>query len=114
MSRQSQILFLSDVGVFIVHVWCATQTRPRFNVPSERRSTTTRVGHPYPSGTGPGPGFEPGTFCLGGERSIVREARGGHPGIQYILGFKVDSRCIFRADSKSGGGRSLSVGQFVL
>ena len=41
MSRQSQILFLSDVGIFIVHVWCATQTRPRFNVPSERRGTTT-------------------------------------------------------------------------
>ena len=38
MSRQSQILFLSDVGIFIVHVWCATQTRPRFNVPSERRT----------------------------------------------------------------------------
>ena len=36
MSRQSQILFLSDVGIFIVHVWCATQTRPQFNVPSKR------------------------------------------------------------------------------
>ena len=38
MSRQSQILFLSDVGIFWVHVWCASQTRPRFNVPSERLS----------------------------------------------------------------------------
>ena len=35
LSRQSQILFLSDIGIFIVHVWWATQTRPRFNVPSE-------------------------------------------------------------------------------
>ena len=37
MSRQSQIRFLSDVGIFIVHAWCVAQTRPRFNVPSERR-----------------------------------------------------------------------------
>ena len=28
-----------------------TQTGPRFNVPSERRGTTTRVVHPYPHGT---------------------------------------------------------------
>ena len=33
MSRQSQILFLSDVGIFLVHDCCATQTRPRFDVP---------------------------------------------------------------------------------
>ena len=29
-----------NVGVFIVHVWCATQTRPRFNVSSEGRGAT--------------------------------------------------------------------------
>ena len=62
MSRQSQILFLSDVVIFIVHVWCATQTRPRFNVPSERRDTTTWVVHPYPTCTMPGPGIEPKPF----------------------------------------------------
>ena len=71
MSRQSQILFLSDVGIFIVHVWCATQTRPRFNVPSERRGTTTWVVHPYPTSTKPRAGLEPGTFWLGGERSTT-------------------------------------------
>ena len=32
MSLQLQILFLSDVGIFIVHAWCATQTRPQFNI----------------------------------------------------------------------------------
>lgn len=69
MTRQSQILFLSDVGIFIVHDWRVTQTRPRFNVPSERRGTTTWVVHPYPCGTMPGPGFEPGTFYVVGENS---------------------------------------------
>ena len=41
LSRQSQILFLSDVEIFIVHVWYATQSRPWFNVLSERRGVTT-------------------------------------------------------------------------
>ena len=40
MHRQSHIIFLSDVGIFIthiVHVWFATETRPRFYIPSDRR-----------------------------------------------------------------------------
>ena len=60
MSRQSQILFLSDVGIFTVHVWCATQTRPRFNVPSERRGTTTWVVHKSTPAPCPGRESNPG------------------------------------------------------
>ena len=62
MSRQSQILFLSDVGIFIVHAWCVTQTRPRFNVPSERRGVTTFSNTQTHRCTMPGPGIEPGPF----------------------------------------------------
>ena len=48
-----------------------TQTGPRFNVPSERRSTTTWVVHPYPISTMPARAIvEPGTFWLGVEYSI--------------------------------------------
>ena len=54
------ILFLSDVGIFIVHVWCATQTRPRFYVPSERRGVTSFSNTQIHSCTMPGPGIEPG------------------------------------------------------
>ena len=62
LSRQSQILFLSAVGIFTVHVWCATQTRPRFNVPSERRGITTFSNTQNHRCTMPGPGIEPGPF----------------------------------------------------
>ena len=64
MSRQSQILFLSDVGIFIyiVHAWCVTQTRPRFNVPSERRGVTRFSNTKTHRCTMPGPGIEPGPF----------------------------------------------------
>ena len=56
------ILFLSDVGIFIVHAWCATQTRPRFNVPSERRGVTSFSNTQNHRCTMPGPGIEPGPF----------------------------------------------------
>ena len=62
MSRQSQIRFLSDVGIFIVHAWCVTQTRPRFNVPSERRGITSFSNTQFHRCTMPGPGIEPGPF----------------------------------------------------
>ena len=62
ISRQSQILFLSDVRIFIVHAWCVTQTRPRFNVPSERRGVTTFSNTQTHRCTMPGPGIEPGPF----------------------------------------------------
>ena len=60
MSRQSQILFLSDVGIFIVYVWCATQTRPRSNVQFERCSITTCVTHKSIPAPFPGRGSNPG------------------------------------------------------
>ena len=62
INRQSQILFLGAVGIFIAHVWCATQTRPRFNVPSERRGVTTFNITQIHKCTMPGPGFKPGPF----------------------------------------------------
>merc|ERR1711963_873141 len=62
MSRQSQILFLSAVGFFIVHVWCAAQTRPRFYVPSERRGVTTFSNTHTHRCSMPMPGIEPGAF----------------------------------------------------
>jgi len=43
-SRCLQVLYEPAVTnslpqkIFIVHVWCTAQTRPRFSVPSERRS----------------------------------------------------------------------------
>ena len=58
------ILFLSAVGFFIVHVWCATQTRPRFYVPSERRDVTIFSNKHTQRSTMQGPGIEPGPFPL--------------------------------------------------
>ena len=107
MSRESQNLFLSDVRIFWVHVWCATQTRPRFNVPSERRGVTTISNTQTHRCTMPGPGIEPGPFPWNARVLTTRPLR---PLTRYGIAYQHSTSSSF---SQNDGWKNVETGNDV-